>query len=64
MIVRDEGSVSTDEYEDLLYNGLLPRIDDLLEPPEDSESVRIATNLKKLSTFLPKIEILLLKWPP
>ena len=40
LIVCNEGGVSTDEYEELLYNGLFSLIDDLLGPPEDSESVR------------------------
>src|SRR5579859_2433275 len=36
LIVCDEGA---DEYEDIIYDGLFSRIDDLLEPPDDPETI-------------------------
>jgi hypothetical protein len=48
LIVCDDGGIGTDEYEDILYDGLFSLIDDLLEIPEDTEEVQVADK----STFL------------
>src|SRR5438105_4414203 len=38
LIVCDEGGVSANEYEDILYDGLFPLLDDLLESPDTVET--------------------------
>ena len=43
MIVCEEGGIGVDKYEDILYDGLFSLIDDLLEPPEDPETIQVAT---------------------
>ena len=48
LIVCDEGGIGADEYQDNLYDGLFSLIDDLLEPPEDPETIQVATE----QTFL------------
>src|SRR5205085_6607309 len=42
LIVCDEGGIGADKYEDILYDGVFSLIDDLLEPPEDPETIQIA----------------------
>ena len=42
LIVCDEGRIGADEYEDILYDGLFTLVDDLLQPPEDHETIRVA----------------------
>jgi len=42
LIVCDEGGIGADEYQDNLYDGLFSLIDDLLEPPEDPETIQVA----------------------
>jgi hypothetical protein len=41
LIVSDEGGVGGDEYMDILYDGLFSLVDDLIESPEQSETIRI-----------------------
>jgi len=41
LIVCDEGGVGGDEYMDILYDGLFSLIDDLVESPEQSETIRV-----------------------
>jgi hypothetical protein len=48
LIVCDEGGIGANEYEDIIYDGLFSLIDDLLEPPDDPETIRIADD----NTFL------------
>jgi len=48
LIVCDEGGIGADEHEDLIYDGLFSLIDDLLEPSDDPETIRIADE----NTFL------------
>ena len=48
LIICDEGGIGADEYEDILYDGLFSLIDDLLEPPEDPETIQVADE----NTFL------------
>lgn len=42
MIVCDKGRIGVDEYKDILYNGLFSLINNLLEPPEDAETIQVA----------------------
>jgi len=42
LIVCDERGIGADEYEDIIYDSLFSLIDDLLEPLEDPETIRIA----------------------
>src|SRR5579859_1571477 len=42
LIVCDKEGIGADEYEDIIYDGLFSRIDDLLEPPDDPGSIRVA----------------------
>jgi hypothetical protein len=42
LIVCDDGGIGADEYEDILYDGLFSLIDDLLEPPDDLETIQVA----------------------
>jgi hypothetical protein len=44
LIVCEEGGIGADEYEDILCDSLFSLIDDLLEPPEEPEMVRVATH--------------------
>ena len=41
LMVFDEGGVGSDEYMDVILDGLLSFIDDLLAPPEDPETIRV-----------------------
>ena len=43
LIVCEEGGIGVDEYEDILYDGLFSLIDDLLELPEEPETIQVAT---------------------
>ena len=43
LIVCEEGGIGADEYEDILYDGLFSLIDDLLEPPEEPETIQVVT---------------------
>ena len=42
LLVYDEGGIGADEYEDILYDGLFLLVDDLLEPLEERETIRVA----------------------
>jgi DDE superfamily endonuclease len=48
LIVCDEGGIGADEYEEILYDGLFSLIDDILEPPEDPDTIQVADE----NTFL------------
>jgi len=48
LIIYDEGGIGSEEYEDILYDGLFSLVDDLLEPPEGPGTIQIADK----STFL------------
>ena len=48
LIVCDEGGIRADEYEEILYDGLFSLIDDLLELPEDPDTIQVADE----NTFL------------
>src|SRR5436190_15176057 len=72
------GGVGVNEYEDILYNGLFSLIDDLLEPPEDADTIQIADKntflfmqdnaschkAKDILVFLAENRIPLMPWPP
>jgi len=78
LIVCEEGGVSTDEYEDILYDGLFSLIDDLLESPEDPDTIRVADEntflfmqdnaschkAHDVMEFLTENHIPIMKWPP
>ena len=78
LIVCDEGGISADKYEDIIYDGLFSLIDDLLEPPDDPETIQIADENTFLfmqdnapchkSTcvleFLAENHIPIMEWPP
>ena len=78
LIVCDEGGIGAAEYEDILYDGLFSLIDDLLEPPEDPDTIQVATQNTYLfmqdnaschkSTdvleFLRENRVPVMKWPP
>lgn len=48
LIVCDEGGIGANEYEDILYDGLFSLIDDLLELPENTDTIQVADE----TTFL------------
>jgi len=78
LIVCDEGGISADKYEDIIYDGLFSLIDDLLEPPDDPETIQITDENTFLfmqdnapchkSTcvleFLAENHIPIMEWPP
>jgi hypothetical protein len=41
MIICDQGEIRVNEYKDILYNGLFSLIDNLLEPPEDADTMQV-----------------------
>ena len=48
LVVCEEGGIGADKYEDILYDRIFSLIDDLLEPPENPDTIQV-TNEK---TFL------------
>ena len=42
LVVCDEDGISANEYEDILYDGLFSLVDDLLEPPEEPDTIQVA----------------------
>ena len=48
LIVCDEGGIGTNEYKDILYDGLFWLIDDLLQPLEHPNTIQITNE----NTFL------------
>ena len=78
LIVCEEGGIGSDEYEEILYDGLFSLIDDLLQPPEDPETIQVATDHTYLfmqdnaschkSTevleFLRENRVPVMEWPP
>ena len=77
LVVCDEGGIGANEYEDIIYDGLFSLIDDLLTPPEDPETIRVANENTFLSmqdnakchkaqevlNFLEENQVPVLKWP-
>ena len=78
LIVYDKGGIGADEYEDILYDGLFSLIDDLLEPPEDPDTIQVATEdtyifmqdnapchkATEILEFLEEYRVPLMQWPP
>ena len=78
LIVCEEGGIEADEYEDILYDGLFSLIDDLLEPPEEPETIQVAAQDTYLFMqdnapchkatcilkFLEENHVLIMEWPP
>jgi hypothetical protein len=78
LIVCEEGGIGADEYEDILCDGLFSLIDDLLEPPEEPEMVRVATHdtylfmqdnapchkAREILDFLEENQVPIMVWPP
>src|SRR5579859_1692642 len=78
LIVCDEGGIGADEYENILYDGLFSLIDDLLEPPEDHETIQVADEntylfmkdnapchkLGEVLEFLREYNVPVMEWPP
>ena len=48
IIVLEQRGIGTDEYEEIIYNSLFSLVDDLLVPPDDSNTIRVANE----DTFL------------
>ena len=48
LIVCEERGIGADEYEEILYDGLFSLIDNILELPEEPETIQVAD----LNTFL------------
>ena len=71
------GGIGANEYTDILYDGLFSLIDDLLQPPEDPDIIRVADetiflfmqdNAKvhkatKVMAFLAVNHVPVMKWP-
>jgi len=78
LIVCDDGAIGANEYEDILYDGLFSLIDDLLEPPEDNDTIQIADkntflfmqdnapchNAEDVLQFLAENRVPVMAWPP
>jgi hypothetical protein len=78
LIVCDDGGIGSDEYEDILYDGLFSLIDDILEPPEDPETIQVADEntyvfmqdnapchkSTEVLEFLAEHQVPVMKWPP
>jgi len=48
ILVLEQGGIGSDEYEEILYEGLVPMIEDILEAPQDSDTITVADE----NTFL------------
>jgi hypothetical protein len=78
LIVCDKGEIGANEYEDIIYDGLFSLIDDLLEPPNDPETIRIADEKtflfmqdnapcyksRDVLEFLKGNRVPIIEWPP
>jgi len=78
LIVCEEGGIGADEYEDILYDGLFSLIDDLLELPEEPETIQVATRdtylfmqdnapchkAREILDFLEENQVPIMVWPP
>ena len=78
MIICDEGGIRANEYEDILYDGLFSLIDDLLEPPEDADTIQVADEntfvfmqdnalchkANEILEFLAENRVPIMQWPP
>lgn len=78
LIVCDEGGIGAEEYEDIIYDGLFSLVDDLLQPPEEPDMIRIADETTFLfmqdnapchkatciREFLAENRVPIMDWPP
>ena len=78
MIICDDGGVGANEYEDILYDGLVSLFNDLLEPPEDDDTIRVADEntflfmqdnascykAHEVLKFLAENHVSIMEWPP
>jgi len=78
LIVCEERGISADGYEDILYDGLFLLIDDLLELPEEPETIQVATQdtylfmqdnapchkAREILDFLEENQVPIMVWPP
>ena len=77
LIVCDEEGMGVNEYEDILYDGLFSLIDDLLQPPEDHDTIQVADEntflfmqdnasrhkVKEVMEFLAENHVPVMEWP-
>jgi Transposase/DDE superfamily endonuclease len=78
LIICDEEGIGTNEYEEIIYDGLFSLIDDLLEPPEDPETIQVADEntllfmqdnapchkATEVLEFLAEHNVPVMEWPP
>jgi DDE superfamily endonuclease len=77
LVICDEGGIGANEYEDIIYDGLFSLIDDLLEPPEDPETIQVANETtflfmqdnapchkaQEVLDFLKEYRVPIMEWP-
>jgi hypothetical protein len=78
LVVCDEGGIGADEYEDILYDGLFSLVDDLLQLPENPDTIQVADEntflfmhdnapchkAAHILEFLKENHVPVMKWPP
>jgi hypothetical protein len=78
LIVCDEGGIGANEYEDILYDGLFSLIDDILELPDEGETIQVADEntlifmqdnatchkAHEVLDFLAQHHVPVMEWPP
>ena len=78
LIICDEGGIGVEEYQDNLYDGLFSLIDDLLQPPDDPETIQVVTEntfvfmqnnapchkATEVLDFLKDNRVPVMEWPP
>ena len=42
VLTFEQGGIGSDEYMDILYDGLLSMVDDILQPPEGTDIIQVA----------------------
>lgn len=42
LLTLEQGGIGSEEYLEILYDGLLSMIDDILEPPKDTDTIQVA----------------------
>ena len=76
-MILESGGIGSEEYEEILYDGLLSMIDDLLQPPEDVDTIVVANNnaflfmhdnapchkTRDITQLLEENNIPVMKWP-
>src|SRR5579859_4406827 len=78
LVVCDDGGIGADEYEDILYDGLFSLVDDLLQPPEDLDTIQVVDEnsflfmhdnapchkAAHILEFLKENHVPVMQWPP